>query len=110
MPVVPGHPAVPVPWSDQTIQELRPPGLRYDYKKSDGWELVCNSFSDTLDSANPFFILYNKYRGVIRYYTYNVIESNPIVANYRSLVNIMSVIGEVRAYDPYAQLCRPADR
>ncbi|OQP42809.1 hypothetical protein A4H97_11655 [Niastella yeongjuensis] len=94
MPVVPGHPAVPVPWSDQTIRNYDP-GLRYDYKKSDGWELVYNSFSDTLDAADPFFILYNKYRGVIRYYTYNVRESNPTVANYRSIVNIMSVNGEV---------------
>lgn len=92
MPVVPGQPAVPVPWSDQTIRNYDP-GLRYDYKKSDGWELVYNSFSDTLNTANRFFILYNKFRGVLRYYTYNETESNPSVTNYRSLINGIGVIG-----------------
>ena len=95
MPVAPGQPAVPVPWSDRATRSYDP-GLRYDYKKSDGWELVYNSFSDTINQTIRFFILYNKFRGVIRYYTYNEMESNPSVANYRSLINGMSVLGVVR--------------
>lgn len=90
MPVAPGQPAVPVPWSDQTTRNYDP-GLRYDYKKSDGWELVYNSFSDSLNFDNRIFILYNKFRGVLRYYTYNSIASNPSVTNYRSLINELSI-------------------
>ncbi|MFL5746766.1 MAG: hypothetical protein ACJ751_18960 [Niastella sp.] len=92
MPVAPGQPAVPVPWSNQVTRNYDP-GLRYDFKKSDGWELVYNSFSDSLNSANRFFILYNKFRGVIRYYTYNEMESNPSVTNFRSLINGIGVYG-----------------
>lgn len=92
MPVVPGQPAVPVPWSDQVTRNYDP-GLRYDFKKSDGWELVFNSFSDSLNTANRFFILYNKFRGVVRYYTYNELPGNPSVTNYRSLINGIGVYG-----------------
>jgi hypothetical protein len=92
MPVVPGQPAVPVPWSDQVTRNYDP-GLRYDYKKSDGWELVFNSFSDSLNTANRIFILYNKFRGILRYYTYNDMPANPSVTNYRSLINSIGVRG-----------------
>jgi hypothetical protein len=92
MPVAPGQPAVPVPWSDQVTRNYDP-GLRYDYKKSDGWELVFNSFSDSLNATNRFFILYNKFRGVLRYYTYNDMPTNPSVTNFRSLINGISVMG-----------------
>jgi hypothetical protein len=94
MPVIPGRPAVPVPWSDQTTRNYDP-GLRYDYKKSDGWELVYNSFSDSINLSNYFFILYNKFRGVLRYYTYNTTPSNPSVTNFRSLINEIEVRGAI---------------
>lgn len=92
MPTTPGQAAVPVPWSDQAIRNYDP-GLRYDYKKSDGWELVYNSFSGTLNTDNRIFILYNKFRGVLRYYTYNTTPSNPSVTNYRSLINELAIQG-----------------
>ena len=95
MPVAPGKPAVPVPWSDQATRNYDP-GLRYDYKKSDGWELVYNSWSDSVSPANSFFILYNKFRGVVRYYTYNEQESNQAVTNFRSLINGIGVAEAVR--------------
>ncbi|MBO9202983.1 MULTISPECIES: hypothetical protein [Niastella] len=103
MPVVPGQPTVPVPWSDQVVRNYDP-GLRYDYKKSDGWELVYNSFSDTLRFPNRVFILYNKFRGVVRYYTYNSTPSNPSVDNYRSLIN------EVALHGPVSNLLNYADQ
>jgi hypothetical protein len=105
MPVAPGQPAVPVPWSDQTTRNYDP-GLRYDYKKSDGWELVYNSFSDSLNFDNRIFILYNKFRGLLRYYTYNNIPSNPSVTNYRSLINELSI----RSTGPTSHILNFADQ
>jgi hypothetical protein len=70
MPVPPGQPAVPMPWSHNAIRNYDP-GLRYDFKKIDGWELLYCSFSDSINFASRIFILYNKFRGLVRYYTYN---------------------------------------
>src|SRR5688572_20949394 len=70
MPVPPGKPVVPMPWSDNAIRNYDP-GLRYDYKKSDGWEMLYGTFSDSINFDNRVFILYNKFRGLVRYYTYN---------------------------------------
>jgi hypothetical protein len=92
MPVQPGQPAVPVPWSSQVIKNYDP-GLQYDFKKSDGWELVYNSFSDSLNFDNRLFILYNKFRGLLRYYTYNTAPSNPSVDGYRWLINELALRG-----------------
>ncbi|AEW00368.1 hypothetical protein A4D02_23870 [Niastella koreensis] len=105
MPVMPGQPAVPVPWSDQTTRNYDP-GLRYDYKKSDGWELVYNNFSDSQNIDNRIFILYNKFRGVLRYYTYNTTASNPAVTNYRSLINELSI----RSAGPTSNILNYADQ
>jgi hypothetical protein len=90
MPVYPGQPAVPVPWSEEAVRNYDP-GLRYDYKKSDGWELVYNSFSDSLHMDNRVFMLYNKFRGLLRYYIYNTAPGNPSVDSYRSLINEIQI-------------------
>jgi hypothetical protein len=94
MPVMPGKPAVPVPWSDQAIKNYDR-GLQNDFKKSDGWEMVYNNFSDSLNFDNRVFILYNKFRGVLRYYTYNATPSNPSVADYRWFINELGIRGAV---------------
>jgi hypothetical protein len=86
MPVPAGKPSVPMPWSDQAIKNYDP-GLRNDYKKSDGWELVYNSFSDSLLFDHRIFILYNKYRGLLRYYTYNAQPVSPSLSSARWLIN-----------------------
>jgi hypothetical protein len=96
MPVKPGQPAVPVPWSSQAIKNYDP-GLQNDFKKSDGWELVYNSFSDSLNFDNRIFILYNKFRGLLRYYTYNSIPTNPSVEEYRWLINELALRGTAGA-------------
>lgn len=44
----------------------------YDYKKRDGWTLLYNSFTSNSNAPliNPYFILYNKYNGLMRFYQY----------------------------------------
>ncbi|WP_205513873.1 hypothetical protein [Longitalea arenae] len=86
MPVPAGKAPVPVPWSEQAIRNYDP-GLRFDYKKSDGWELVYNNFTDVIEFDNRVFILYNKFRGLLRYYLYNTRPGNPAVDSYQSLIN-----------------------
>lgn len=86
MPNYPGTPVVPVPWSDQAVRNYDE-GLRYDYKKSDGWELVYNDFSETMNFDSRIFMLYNKFRGLLRYYCYSSQPSNPGVDSYRSFIN-----------------------
>jgi len=74
MPTKPAN-IVPVPWQG-------PVGgidgdIANDYKKSEGWELVYNTFNT---NASPYigqtppgglyFALYNKFRGLLRFYLY----------------------------------------
>jgi len=46
-----------------------------DFKKSDGWTLLYRDFGTPASGASPmpFFILYNKYRGLLRVFFYNSI-------------------------------------
>ncbi|SDP55252.1 hypothetical protein SAMN05428975_1767 [Mucilaginibacter sp. OK268] len=55
------------------------PGIVSDYKKSDGWVLVHNTFSPDIVLNDPnytyFFSLYNIYRGVLRFYVWQPASS-----------------------------------
>jgi hypothetical protein len=82
---LPGAPDVPMPWKSQVGTPINP-GIINDYKESDGWELVYNSFSpDNFPNSSDqgtiatvsgqpsgglYFALYNRYRGLLRYYYY----------------------------------------
>ncbi|PSL28164.1 hypothetical protein [Chitinophaga ginsengisoli] len=70
MPTPPGY-SIFVPWANGSVKGF-PSDIWYDMKAADGWELVYNEFNPTASSlpANPFFVLYNKYRGVLRIYEY----------------------------------------
>jgi hypothetical protein len=85
MPVAANSPVVYVPWRSNGGTPLDP-GIVDDYHKSDGWELVYNSFAPdnfptagtagvmATSSGQPagglYFALYNRYRGILRYYLY----------------------------------------
>ncbi len=58
-----------VPWASGSVKGFSS-DIWYDYKKSDGWELVYNVFNTTSLQANPWFALYNRYRGILRLYVY----------------------------------------
>lgn len=72
MPTPLGQSRIGMPWMGQGALDLNY-GLEIinDYKRSDGWELVYNTFSENSPPlVNPYFILYNKYRGILRLYYY----------------------------------------
>jgi hypothetical protein len=81
MPAPPSRVPIPLPWSDQATRMFSE-DIRYDFKKEDGWELIYNRFSDTvLVSGGDYFILYNKYRGILRYYMYQAYSVENIADN-----------------------------
>jgi len=66
MPGSPQSQAVLVPWGSGSSAGYAV-DLLGDYQNKNGWELVYNMF--TIQSTEfPYFILYNKYRGLIRMY------------------------------------------
>ncbi|HYC29345.1 MAG TPA: hypothetical protein VEB42_11020, partial [Chitinophagaceae bacterium] len=60
-----------VPWANGAVKGF-PSDIWYDYHKADGWKLVYNVFDPTKPTLqnNPFFVLYNQYRGLLRVYMY----------------------------------------
>lgn len=65
----PAGPTILVPWASGSNQQFDP-ALAFDFKKLDGWELVYNVFNTTSISSPMFFMLYNRYRGLLRVYLY----------------------------------------
>ncbi len=72
MPTPPGQAQIPVPWSGQgNISGFYGPDIVYDFKYVDGWRLMYSTFRDNGEElSNPYFILYNVYRGTMRIYFY----------------------------------------
>ena len=47
------------------------PDILYDYLSYDGWEMVYSTFKSSGPKLiDPYFVLYNKYRGTLRVYVY----------------------------------------
>ena len=66
-----------VPWASGAARGFSSDVL-YDIKQSDGWVLVYNTFNTNILQPNPWFALYNKYRGLLRIYMYvNSATSTP---------------------------------
>lgn len=72
MPTPPNQ-QIPSPWIGQgSLASLYGIDVINDRKASDGWVLVYNTFTINSPSelVNPYFVLYNKYRGLLRFYLY----------------------------------------
>ena len=69
----PSSQQIPSPWVGQgSIASLYGIDVLNDRKASDGWTLVYNTFTSNTSSqlVNPYFVLYNKYRGLLSFYLY----------------------------------------
>lgn len=73
MPTPPNQSQISVPWVGQgSLASAYGTDIINDIKASEGWELLYNTFDDNAPGplVNPYFILYNKYRGIMRVYLY----------------------------------------
>lgn len=64
-----------------------------DRKKSEGWTLLYNSFTSdaNLYTPNPFFVLYNKYRGIMRIFYY---ATDPFITSSSNIIDNLSIISD----------------
>lgn len=62
----------------------------YDFKKEDGWTLVYNTFTSEGNAplVNPYFILYNKYNGLLRVYLYTTTQFVTTSSTIESTVSV----------------------
>lgn len=73
MPTPPGQIRIPSPWVGQgSIASTFGTDVIEDRLERGGWELLYNSFTTNTSGPlqNPYFILYNKYRGLMRIFLY----------------------------------------
>ena len=73
MPTPVGQSRIPVPWIGQgSLVSAYGMDIINDMKAAEGWELLYNTFDIDAPGqlVNPYFVLYNKYRGIMRIYLY----------------------------------------
>ncbi len=59
------------PWVGQgSLYSTVDPDVLTDRKALNGWTLVYSTFTPSTAAINPYFILYNKYRGLMRIFIY----------------------------------------
>ena len=91
IPLPEGQNNIPMPWNSLARNQFSE-DIKNDYKKSDGWELYLASFSRTLLPGNKSFILYNKYRGILRYYHFVESGVTEAVSDYNILLHTLFAI------------------
>ena len=85
---------IPMPWSNQAKTSFSI-DILHDYKKQDGWVL----YQATLREPHSF-MLYNKYRGILRYYYYLIGGDMPHLKQYNLLNHKMVTLGSHADYSP----------
>lgn len=88
MPTPPNTPLIPVPWQGGLGGAKIDDDIIFDYKHENGWELVYNTFSTTASYNPQYFMLYNKYRGLLRVYFYITLNSNYPSSNITHFLNL----------------------
>jgi hypothetical protein len=90
---------IPVPWSDRARRNFSE-DIRYDYKKEDGWLMYYCSFSDELNPPVKTFMLYNKYRGILRFYYFFTGTGIENVSDYNIFSNDIMSMGSHASMSP----------
>ncbi|WP_418989297.1 hypothetical protein [Alistipes sp.] len=73
MPTPSGQSRIPAPWVGAgSLASFYEMDIINDRYKTAGWELLYSTFDPNAPGPlqNPYFVLYNKYRGTIRFYLY----------------------------------------
>jgi len=100
MPVLAGATPIPAPWAPAAAGAYSA-DVRNDHKQADGWEVVYNFFSTKAAPASNFFVTYNKYRGVLRFYYYVAqgFDASKLVG-YKALASTLYLRGQQAAATP----------
>lgn len=61
---------VALPWNTKSNNSNLPMNFCNDITPENGWDLVMNYCGDTSETNRNFFALYNKWTGVLRFFTY----------------------------------------
>ena len=61
---------VELPWNPKSNNSNLPMNFCNDITPENGWDLVMNYCGDTSETNRNFFALYNKWTGVLRFFTY----------------------------------------
>ncbi|NSL87001.1 hypothetical protein ECE50_009180 [Chitinophaga sp. Mgbs1] len=104
MPTPPGTPQVFVPWASGASRQFAPE-LADDYKTADGWVLVYNTFNTTYTPDRWYFMLYNKFRGLLRMYYYI-----PATAGFIPSRNIIHALAVEKGYAASSPMMNFADQ
>lgn len=99
MPTCPnGATRILVPWASGASRQFSI-DIANDYKKINGWELVYNTFStDCNPPERYFFVLYNKYRGLVRLYYYLPNTTNLTASD--NMIHTLDIEGSYAASSP----------
>lgn len=97
MPTPPGMATVLVPWASGASRQFAPE-LANDYSSNSGWTLLYNTFNITTMHDNWYFILYNKYTGIIRMYYYIPNNANYITSS--NLIYKLAIEGSYASSSP----------
>jgi len=100
----PGSQRILVPWAPGNggLDAFYGTDILYDHKKADGWELVYSTFvSSGANLIDPYFVLYNVYRGTLRVYMYvnslhytpSTYLENSIMVNGTESTTILDLLG-----------------
>lgn len=92
MPTPAGQSQIPPPWIGQgSIASIYDTDVLNDHRAADGWQLVYNTFNPNASGplTNPYFMLYNRYRGLLRIYMYT---TTSFVANSDYLTDGINVV------------------
>ncbi|WP_165917331.1 T9SS type A sorting domain-containing protein [Flaviaesturariibacter aridisoli] len=81
------------PWVNAGSGKLKVIADEGDYTKAKGWELLLRKFGCQTDVANPYFVLYNRYTGLMRVFVYLPAQST---ANYQSLLMAVKSVYDFR--------------
>ena len=93
MPTPSGQSQIPSPWVGQgSLVSTYGLDVLNDRKASDGWELMYNSFDPNAPGQliNPYFVIYNKYRGLLRIFLYTTTQFYASSTNLQDGISIIS--------------------
>ncbi len=98
LPTPAGSPQVLAPWAP-TASRAFSDDLRDDHQQAAGWALMYSTFSRSSVPDNGVLVLYNKYRGILRYYYYSP-NGTPNLRDHTALASTVSLDGSAAAGSP----------